>query len=127
MTLGLTPPQLRMAFGGARMLVGTGAWFAPATSAAAFNLGAAGEDPHTALVIRLFGVRDLMLGATLLPTSPLPHQVALQAGIVADAADMAAAILHLARTRRRARGWGVLLGAAAFASAGILLLTAGDG
>jgi len=124
MSLGLTPPQLRMAFGCARMLVGTGAWVAPVTSAAAFDLGAAGEDPHTALVIRMVGVRDLILGAALLPTSPLPEQVALQAGIVADAADMAAAVLHLARTRRRARGWGVLLGAAAFAIAGILLLTA---
>jgi hypothetical protein len=106
------------------MAIGAGGWLMPRTSAALFGMGSAGRDPNTALMFRMFGIRDLLLGSALQPAVPVPASVALKAGLVADSMDFLAGLRQMRQASRGSRGWGLTLGAAAFALAGAGLLRA---
>jgi hypothetical protein len=120
--LRLTPEQQLAAFGAARMVIGGSGWITPSWSGVLFGMRDAGRDPHTALMFRMWGVRDLLLGAALQPGSGVPASAALRAGVVADIADVLAALVQIRRAPRGGRGWGVAAGAGAFASVGVALL-----
>lgn len=67
-----------------RIGAGTGAWLAP--NLAARLMGLQGG-PSVAFVLRLFGVRDLIMGLGYLSASPDARDNWVRMGIVADAGD----------------------------------------
>ena len=83
-----------------RIGAGAGAWLAPNLAARMMGLQ---QGPSQALALRLFGVRDLVMGLGYLAAAAGPHGSAknaednwLRMGIVADAGD---AIASLAAVR----------------------------
>lgn len=113
-------PQARIVLSAARMLVGVSCWLAPDQAARFFGID---PDHANRFVTRLFGARDLALGAALLaaPTQALRPVAALGAGI--DLVDTVAGWHEGVRGTLTARA--IILGpggALAFAALGGLVL-----
>jgi len=105
-----------------RSLVGLASWLSPLQSGRAFGLGSINEDPASAFVGRLFGVRDLALGLALRHPSPEVRTAALQAGVAIDSVDVVASLIAW---RKGAPTAGAVLGgggAAIFAGLGLAAL-----
>ena len=108
-----------------RTLVGVGTWASPARSWRTFGFGAADDvDASTALMGRLFGVRDLALGQAARNDDAHVRSAALRAGVLCDSVDVVASVLALRRGAPRATGVLVGGGAALFAALGVLALAA---
>ena len=76
---------------GPRVLVGLSAVAAPHQAFRGAGLDT-GANPQLPFMTRMFGVRDLTLGAGALAASSSERRLWLQAGVAADAVDAAAAI-----------------------------------
>jgi hypothetical protein len=70
-----------------RVAIGTGAWLAPSLAGRLFGLDAE-ANPQLPYVGRLFGVRDVALGAGLQLSSASSRRLWLQLGLLCDAADV---------------------------------------
>jgi hypothetical protein len=79
---------------GSRTLVGVAAIAAPGQAFKGAGLDA-GRNPQLPFIMRMFGVRDLVLGAGALGTAGAERRRWLQAGIAADVVDLLAAIAGL--------------------------------
>jgi hypothetical protein len=79
-----------------RIAVGAGAWLAPNLSGRLFGLDPEGN-PQLPYVGRLFGARDVALGAGALRSSPKQKDAWLTAALACDVADAAAGVLAGAR------------------------------
>jgi hypothetical protein len=77
---------------GLRLAIGGGAWAAPNVTGKLFGLDPEGN-PQASYLARLFGVRDIVLGAGVLSTEGSDRQRWLQFGIACDLADAAAGLL----------------------------------
>jgi hypothetical protein len=75
-----------------RILVGVVSWLAPNLAAKLFGLNAA-DNPQAPYLARLFGVRDLALGAGALQSSGETQKQLVQLGLACDVADIAAGLL----------------------------------
>ena len=111
-----TGEQMGQALAVLRIGAGIGAWLTPNLAARVMGLP---PSPALAFVVRLFGIRDLMMGAGYLAASPDDRGVWLRTGMVADAADAVAALTAVARNGAPARtGVPLTLTALAAAAAG---------
>lgn len=97
----MTTPQSALAthgisaLAGLRIAAGVLAWLAPRRTARVFGLANGGGDAQYAL--RLFGIRDVMLGiGTLASTGPQRRAFAA-AGLICDAADGVSGTMSMAR------------------------------
>jgi hypothetical protein len=75
-----------------RIAIGVGAWAAPELAARAFAPGR----PSTAqapFLVRIYGVRDVVIGAGMLASEGEARRNWLAGGVVCDAADALAALL----------------------------------
>jgi hypothetical protein len=85
--------QQRRAFGLVRIGIGALTWMFPRLASRLFALGDAADDPRDALIGRLFGVRDIAIGAALVfAKDDAARSRALQLGVLCDTADVAAAL-----------------------------------
>ena len=99
--------DLRRSLGIIRMFVGVFTWFAPRIAGRAFGLGDVAHDPRAALVARLFGVRDLVLGgAVALARDDEALSTSLRLGLLVDTVDVAASALA---RRQGVNRWGSAL------------------
>ena len=99
--------DLRRSLGIIRVLVGVFTWLAPRASGRAFGLGDVADDPRGALLGRLFGVRDVVLGsAVVFARDDVELSTALRLGLVVDTVDVAASALG---RRRGLSRWGTAL------------------
>ncbi|MDP7704773.1 MULTISPECIES: hypothetical protein [unclassified Mycobacterium] len=105
-----------------RMFAGGISWAAPAVSSRLFGLGKLPEGASVGLVTRLFGVRDLVLGAALHYPEPAVHKAVLQAGLVCDAADVAASLIALRAGAPKTTLLGATAGAGLFLVLGAMAL-----
>jgi hypothetical protein len=105
-----------------RMLVGAGTWAAPGLSWRTFGLGPLQGGASTMLVGRLFGVRDLALGAAVQHPDPGVRRAALQIGVAVDAVDVVATLLAVRRGAPKATLLLVAGGAALFVGLGLAAL-----
>jgi len=105
-----------------RIAVGSGAWLAPNLSGRLFGLDPEGN-PQLPYVGRLFGARDVALGAGTI-RSPRKHkELWLTAAFACDVADVAAGVIAGARGQLPAGAAALVsVTAASFAVAGALLL-----
>lgn len=101
-----------------RMFAGGISWAAPSLSSRLFGLGRLPDDANAGLVTRLFGVRDLVLGAALHHPEPAVQKAVLQAGLVCDAADVAASLIALRAGAPKTMLMGVTAGAGLFLALG---------
>jgi hypothetical protein len=105
-----------------RIAVGAGTWLAPSLAGRLFGLDPEGN-PQLPYVGRLFGARDVALGAGALRSSRKLKDAWLTAGLACDAADVAAGVLAGARGQLPASAAALVTAtAAAFAAAGVWLL-----
>jgi len=79
-----------------RMVVGGGAWLAPNLSGRLFGLDPEGN-PQLSYIGRLFGARDVALGAGVLRSGRKQKDAWLTAGLACDVADAAAGAIAGAR------------------------------
>ena len=109
---------------GSRMVVGAAAIAAPGHVFTGAGLDGR-RNPQLPVLSRMFGIRDLVLGAGALGTSAAERRRWLQAGIAADAVDLVAAIAG-ARSGRLSTREAIMLGipATAGTALGIAALTA---
>ena len=80
------------ALAGVRAVVGASAWLAPNLSGRLFGLDP-DANPQGAYLARLFGIRDLALAVGTQNSEGEARKLWLQAGVLCDAADGAAALL----------------------------------
>jgi len=119
--------SFRKAFGLARMTVGGSAWLAPRLSGQLFGLGDVGADSRVALVARLFGSRDLLLGAAVFAAEdPEAVRSALALGVAVDLLDVIATVLGVRRGVSKYASVSVGVAAAGFAGVGVALLVQGE-
>jgi hypothetical protein len=105
-----------------RIAVGAGAWLTPNLSGRLFGLDPEGN-PQLPYVGRLFGARDVALGAGTLRSPRKQKDLWLTAGVACDVADVAAGVLAGARGQLPASAAALVSATAgAFALAGALLL-----
>jgi hypothetical protein len=110
------------AIGISRMAVGAGAWLTPNLSGRIFGLDPEGN-PQLPYVGRLFGARDVALGAGALRSPRKNKDAWLVAGIACDVADVAAGVLAGARGQLPPAAAALVTATAAtFAGAGNWLL-----
>jgi hypothetical protein len=81
-----TLPALRVAIGG-------GAWAAPGVTGKAFGFKNIGSNHEALYMARLFGVRDIALGAGALAAKGPSSRLWWQLGVVCDLADAAAGVI----------------------------------
>jgi hypothetical protein len=106
-----------------RIAVGTGAWLAPNLSGRLFGMDPEGN-PQLSYIGRLFGARDVALGAGVLRSSRKQKDAWLMAGLACDVADTAAGVVAGARgTLPPASAALVTATAASFAVFGYWLLS----
>ena len=122
----MATPDLRTTLSALRTAVGIGAWVMPATGGRLFGLGDVNDHPHSAVMTRLFGVRDLVLAQSLRHPEPSVRRDALRAGLVVDCVDVVAGLMAWRGGASRSATLGVAGGAAAFAALGALALAAED-
>jgi hypothetical protein len=105
-----------------RIAVGSGAWLAPNLSGRLFGLDPEGN-PQLPYVGRLFGARDVALGAGALRSPRKQKDAWITAGLACDVADVAAGLVAGARGQLP-MGAAALVSATAgfFAAAGLWLL-----
>ncbi len=105
----------------ARIVVGAAAWAAPEFSLKAGMLDATA--PQSPYLLRLFGARDVALGAATLFAAPEHKPAMLKLGLGVDSADAAAA-LHALSQGQLSKPTGVALAAMAGSAvaAGIVAL-----
>jgi hypothetical protein len=103
-----------------RTAVGVGTWAAPRLSGATFGLGPALAPPDSALIGRLFAVRELALAQALRHPDAQVQRAALHAGLVVDTVDAAASLIAAARGGRSTGLVGVGAGALLFVAIGAL-------
>ncbi len=98
----------------ARVAVGAAAWLAPESRLWSATLGTAPQSPY---LVRLFGAREIALGAMTLMADPTTRPTLLKVGVAVDAGDAVASVLA---TRSGSLGAvrGVLLTAMAAAGVG---------
>src|SRR5438034_10916277 len=105
-----------------RIAVGAGAWLTPNLSGRLFGLDPEGN-PHLPYVGRLFGARDVVLGAGAIRSPRKQKDAWLTAGLACDVADVAAGALAGARGQLPpAAAALVTASAGAFAAAGYWVL-----
>jgi hypothetical protein len=105
-----------------RIVVGSGAWLTPNLSGRLFGLDPEGN-PQLPYVGRLFGARDVALGAGALRSSRKNKNAWLTAGLACDVADVAAGVLAGARGQLPAASAALVSATAAtFAGIGFWLL-----
>jgi hypothetical protein len=75
-----------------RLAIGAGAWLTPRLAGRAFGLDVPGN-PQSPYLARLFGVRDVALGLGTLQSTGAARRQWLQAGLICDVADAAAAVM----------------------------------
>ncbi|WP_205875618.1 hypothetical protein [Mycobacterium camsae] len=124
MTASLTGNQNRAATAMSvmRMFAGGISWATPPLSSRVFGLGKLPPDASVGLVTRLFGVRDLVLGAALQHPEPAIRKAVLQAGLVCDAADVTASLIALRAGAPKTMLMGVTAGAGLFLVLGAIAL-----
>jgi len=117
----------RRVFGITRMTVGASSWIAPRAAGYTFGLGDVADDSRAALVARLFGSRDLVLGGALVAASDAEAvRSALALGVAVDLLDVVATVLGTHRGVSKAGAVLVGGGAALFATFGVMLLIRGE-
>jgi hypothetical protein len=105
-----------------RIAVGASAWLTPNLAGRLFGLDPEGN-PQLPYVGRLFGARDVVLGAGVLRSPRKQKENWLAAGFACDVADVAAGILAGARGQLPPASAALVSATAgAFAVAGLLLL-----
>jgi hypothetical protein len=105
-----------------RMAVGAGAWLTPNLSGRLFGLDPDGN-PQLPYVGRLFGARDVVLGAGALRSPKKQKDTWVTAGLACDVADVAAGALAGARGQLPPAAAALVTATAgAFAVAGYWLL-----
>ena len=105
-----------------RIAVGSGTWLMPNLSGRLFGLDPEGN-PQLPYVGRLFGARDVALGAGVLRSSRKNKDAWLTAGLACDMADVAAGVLAGARGQLPVAAAALVSATAgAFAAAGLWLL-----
>jgi hypothetical protein len=111
---------------GSRMLVGVAALAAPGKAFSGAGLSAR-RNPQLPFVVRMFGVRDLVLGAGALSTTGGERRRWLQAALAADVADALASVAGHRAGHLPPHG-AVMLGLTACAGTalGIAALTSSD-
>ena len=109
-----------------RILAGGVPWLAPEFGWRQFGVSpTTAADPEAQALGRLFGSRDIVLGAALLgASSDDTRRQILRAGLVVDALDLAAALL--ARKHMSTKGFVSMGGGAAFAIAVALISERAD-
>ncbi len=118
-----TPP-VHLALCVLRTAVGIGTWVAPGRSGTVFGLGQAVAHPDSALMARLFAVRDLALAQALRHPDPEVRRTALRVGIAVDGVDAVASGLAVMQGGRRSGLVGVGCGALVFVAMGVAALRA---
>ena len=104
----------------ARIVLGGAAWVAPERALRATMLDPAAQSPY---LLRLFGARDVALGAITLMAAPSLKPTMLKIGIAVDAADAAAGALATRSGAVRPLTGALVTGAAAAAVvAGVVAL-----
>jgi hypothetical protein len=111
---------------GSRVLVGVAAFAAPGQAFKGVGLDAR-RNPNIPFMTRMFGVRDLVLGAGALSTSGAERRRWLQATVAADVGDLVAAVIG-GRAGHLPKHGAVMLGltAATGTALGIAALLTGD-
>src|SRR5919201_6428464 len=105
-----------------RIAVGSGAWLTPNLSGRLFGLDPEGN-PQLPYVGRLFGARDVVLGAGVLRANRRQKTDWITAGMACDVADVAAGAMAGARGQLPVSAAGMVTATAAvFAIAGAWLL-----
>ena len=105
-----------------RIAVGAGAWLTPNLSGRIFGLDPEGN-PQLPYVGRLFGARDVVLGAGALRSPRKQKDAWVTAGLACDVADVAAGALAGARGQLPPAAAALVTATAgAFAAAGYWLL-----
>lgn len=100
-----------------RIVVGMLAWLTPNLAGKAFMLDVPGN-PQAPYLARLFGIRDVALGAATAQANGDARRQLVVAGLACDAADTAAALLG-ARAGYFSKSTGVLLALPAVAAVGM--------
>ncbi|WGX94205.1 DUF4267 domain-containing protein [Nocardioides sp. L-11A] len=108
-----------------RIVIGVGALAAPSTTARVFGLDPA-ANPQLDYMGRMFGAREIALGAvTLVSRGPLRRNLTV-VGIAVDGADLANGVIELGQRNVTKLASGMLVGAAAGAvGSGLLALARG--
>ena len=111
---------------GARVLVGVASFASPGQAFRGAGLDPS-RNPNLPFMTRMFGVRDLVLGAGALATSGAERRRWLQATVAADTGDLVAAIIG-GRAGHLPRHGAIMLGltAATGTALGIAALVSGD-
>lgn len=105
-----------------RGAVGIGSLIAPITTGRMLGLGRMNEHPHAALVMRLFGARDLVLAQGARHRDPTVRKSALEFGVRVDAIDVVASSIALRRGGSRSAFVSFGGGAVLFLGLGLLSL-----
>lgn len=106
-----------------RMFAGGISWVSPPLSYKVFGLGALPSGGSAGLVARLFGVRDLVLGAAVNHPDPTVRKAVLQAGVICDSFDVVASLLAVRAGAPKAVLVTATAGAAAFVAIGAAALS----
>lgn len=105
-----------------RIFAGGMSWASPRHSWHLFGLGPMNTSDSSSITSRLFGVRDVALGLAAQHPDPNVKRLALQAGIVIDAADVAANLLAVRAGAPKTSLLGVAAGAGLFVGLGAFAL-----
>lgn len=117
-------PIILSLFGSSRAIVGAISWLAPTLGLSLFVTPKPEANTSTILVTRLFGVRDFVLGASLLyVTNPEVLRYVIQMGVVVDTLDVIGSLLIYKDMHIRAK-LSLTAGAAIFSVLGLYLLNA---
>lgn len=112
--------NLRYVLGGLRIGVGLKTWLAPRMALRVFGFGGIGADPRVVVLARLFGVRDVALGAAVVVARSDEAAVrAVEVGILVDSVDVAASVLSMRGRGSRITGLMTAAGAAFLAVLGV--------
>lgn len=102
-----------------RIFAGGISWLRPRHSFRLFGLGPLNPGDGSSITSRLFGVRDVALGMAVHHPDPTVKRLALQAGIVIDAADVAGNLISVRAGAPKTSLLGVAAGAALFVGLGL--------
>ncbi|KMO83480.1 hypothetical protein [Mycolicibacterium chlorophenolicum] len=123
-TASLSPALRAMAV--SRAFAGASSWISPRHAWRFFLLGPMPDAGSTALVSRLFGIRDLVLALGLGHSDPAVRRAVLTAGVVVDSADVVATALALRSGAPRAGLLAAAAGAGTFIVIGATALAHSD-
>ena len=140
MSLSSTPQTLLLVVGTGRILVGLGAWFVPGLASEVFQIPRVvqqgGGGGQGALVTRLFGCRDFLLGLTMVYHVTAPPTAAnlavldsfIRFGVVMDVIDTVASVIAWQTKAINNLGFTLIgVGAAVFAGFGMAGMRARSG